>query len=280
MISFLEKINKYATLVTGILTVVLTFYFFYINKQLEIVGREQDIANKKVENLMNTLKVELEKKQYVNDIRFKIYSEVKEALEKKDDVKAQKAIKSIIDIMLVEDLDFRNKMYDIISVNPNVDSSVTKTIVKTLITEKLLNQEIEKNKEISIVEAKVQQKTKPEVQSPQTTAESNKVIKVDVFYLEDILLESEPRAQKIVDLLNSLPNKYQAKKRILPRSINAKDGYKITENQIRFEPDEKRMAYEILKLITKENIFQLEQPTMNLIYYRTPNYISVFVRNM
>lgn len=278
--TFLEKINKYVTLVTGILTLVLTFYFFYLNKQLEVAGREQDIANKKVEILMNTLKVDLEKKQYVNDIRFKIYGEVKEALEKKDDVKAQKAIKSIIDIMLVEDLDFRNKMYDIISVNPNVDSSVTKTIVKTLITEKIMNQELDKNKEASIIEAKAQQKIKPAVQSQQTLPEANRILKVDVFYLEDILKESEPRAQKIVDLLNTQPTKYQAKKRILPRSINAKDGYKINENQIRFELEEKRMAYEILKLITKKNIFQLEQPTMNLIYYNTPNYISVFVRNM
>ena len=280
MISFLEKINKYATLVTGILTGVLTFYFFYINKQLEIVGREQDNANKKVENLMNTVKVELEKKQFVNDIRFKIFNEVKEALGKKDDVKAQQAIKSIIDIMLVEDLDFRNKMYDIISVNPNVDLSVTKNIVKTLFDEKVLNQEIEKNKVADIRKIQVQQGSQPEAQAPKTIQKLNNIVKVDVFYLEDIQAESEPRAKRIVELLNSPPTKYIAKKRILPRSINAQDGYKITVNQIRFEQQEQTIAVEILKLINNAKIFELEPLTAHLISYNTPNYISVFVRNM
>lgn len=103
---------------------------------------------------------------------------------------------------------------------------------------------------------------------------------IDVFYLEDVINEAEPRANEVVNLIKKNYPDYKVRKRLLPRSINAKSGYRISGNEIRFEPQEKDIATGILELIIKNKIFQLEQPKSHLINHHSEKYISVFVRNM
>lgn len=280
MMNWLEKVNKYVSLITGTLTLLFGVYFLFLNERLKVVGQNLENANKRIENLAKSVELELDKQKFRNDIRFRIYSEVKDAMDKEKDAKAQRATKAIIDIMLAEDLEFRNKMYDILTVSLYVDTSVAKNIIKTRMVEKELINEIENNKVTLLSNSNNELKSSDTKVKPAETNRNVK-IRVDVFYLEDIIAESEPRAERIVRLLNSDSNgRYKAIMRILPRSINAKEGYKISSNQIRFEVEEAAIAEDIAKLIEKANIFQLEKPELRNIQYRTPNYISVFVRNM
>jgi hypothetical protein len=101
---------------------------------------------------------------------------------------------------------------------------------------------------------------------------------IDVFYLETIEREAEPRAQQIVSILQQKYPQYQIRKRKLPRNINAQPGYRVSGNEIRFEIDEGQIAVEIKALI--DGVFPREKPILHKITYSTPHYISVFVRNM
>ena len=49
---------------------------------------------------------------------------------------------------------------------------------------------------------------------------------------------------------------------------------------MRFEAEEEPIAREIQQLIESNGVFQLEQLRLNKIAYRTPKYMSIFVRNM
>ena len=75
---------------------------------------------------------------------------------------------------------------------------------------------------------------------------------------------------------------YKVRLRKLPRNINAKSGYRISANEIRYEANEKEVAEEILRIIQEKQVFEFEQPRLKQIRPSkpTPNYISVFVRNM
>lgn len=105
---------------------------------------------------------------------------------------------------------------------------------------------------------------------------------IDVFYLEDIIKEAEPLAEKVCSLLRSKYSKYTIRKRLLPKTINARKGYRIDCNQIRYDigSDEEKLARGILNEIQEDSIFKKEQPILKGINQNTKNYMSIFVRNM
>ncbi|MCD4744831.1 MAG: hypothetical protein K8R58_00865 [Bacteroidales bacterium] len=184
-----------------------------------------------------------------------MYGEVKEAIIK-EDKKLQNAVLLIVNELLSDDSLFKDKLITILLASPNTDESVKKE-----------QQKIEK-KAYEFVEEEKQKKTD--------------VFTIDVFYLEDIIEESEPRAKKIVHTLSNEFPSYQVRIRRLPHYINAKRGYRISANEIRYESDEKELSEKILSIIESQKIFELEQPLLNEINPNkpSPKYLSIFVRNM
>jgi hypothetical protein len=102
---------------------------------------------------------------------------------------------------------------------------------------------------------------------------------IDVFYLEETSTESKPNSQTIVALLRNVFPNYIIRLRLLSSQINASIGYGIKENLIRCEANEADVANKVLGVIKGKNIFSSQQPRLQIISYRTPNYISIFVRN-
>jgi len=249
MKTFLENLNKYwATPIIAIVGGLLGLYFTVVKNSLEAEAQRIATSATKIET-------ELKQREFNNNVKIQMYTEVKEAIVK-EDKKLQNAVLLLVNEMLADDSVFREKLITILIASPNTDESVIK-----------VQKEIE-NKALTF-----------------TKDEDQKLISkftVDVFYLEDIIKESEPRAKKIYNSLKQEFPDYQIRMRILPRSINAKIGYRISANEIRYESGEKEVADRILGLITAQKIFELEQPRKVVISpgNPTPNYISIFVRNM
>ncbi|CAN5460541.1 hypothetical protein BH10BAC2_BH10BAC2_25870 [soil metagenome] len=104
---------------------------------------------------------------------------------------------------------------------------------------------------------------------------------IEVYYLEDIITEAKPRALKIVSLLRKEYPDYTINLRFLTTKTNKENkGFNVGQNLIHCESDEMGFADTILNLIKSKKIFELEQPVIQKVYFKSPNYISIFVRNM
>ena len=247
---FLENLNKYwVTPIIAIIGGILALYFTIIKDKMEADAQ-------RIENVALKIESDLKQREFNNNLKIQMYSEVKDAITKNDE-KLQNAVLLLVNEMLADDSLFREQLITILLTSPNVKESVRRN-----------QQEIQ---------SKVEQFNNEERQ-----ISANDFI-IDVFYTEDMINESKPRANKIVRLLNhELGNNYKVRLRILPMNINAKSGYRITANEIRYEDEETKLANKIHKLIMDNNIFELEQPRMKKIrpIKKTPNYLSIFVRNM
>ena len=240
--SFLEKLNsKWVTPLFAIIAIVYGFIFKLNSHQL-------DQNTKNLKNLQTQIDNELRKKEFENNLKLTIYKEVKEAIEQKDS-SLQKATLIVINEMLKEDSIFREKLKTVLFSSTN-------------------------SKKLIAVQQKIDQFSVEQTDTPV------KGFKIDVFYLDDIPGEAKPRAEQIVALLHGRYPNYIVRLRLLPKEVNAQSGYRIDANQIRFEASESPIANDLLKYITEEKIFKKEQPQMLMTTYKTPNYISIFVRNM
>ncbi|MCF8368451.1 MAG: hypothetical protein K9G76_05365 [Bacteroidales bacterium] len=249
MRNFLENLNKYwATPMIAIVGGLLGLYFTVVKNNLEAEADKLGIAAKKIET-------DLKQREFQNTLKIQMYGEVKEAISQEDE-KLQNAVLLMVNEMLSDDSLFRDKLITILLASPNTDESV------------------------KVEQQKLEKKTQEFVQLEKQKTAS--VFTIDVFYLEDVVAEAEPRAKQIEQLILDHMQGYQVRFRQLPRNINAKSGYRISANEIRYEADEKEIAEKILSLIQEADIFQLEQPRLNQINPNkpTPNYISIFVRNM
>ncbi|MCU4174176.1 hypothetical protein [Carboxylicivirga sp. N1Y90] len=247
---FFENLNKYwATPMIAIIGGILGIYFTIIKDSLEADAQ-------RIENVALKIESELKQQEFKNNLKIQMYGEVKDAITQNDE-KLQNAVLLLVNEMLADDSLFREQLITILLTSPNVNESVRKN-----------QEEIQTKAEVFIKEEK------------QISATN---FFIDVFYLEDIISEAKPRAEIIVrKLTEELGNNYQVRLRRLPLNINAKSGYRISANEIRYEKDEAEIAEEVLELIQSENVFSIEQPRMKQIRpsKKTPNYLSIFVRNM
>ena len=242
--SIFDKLNSnWITPVLAIITGVYGFMFKMNSDKL-------DENTKNLNNLKTQIETQLRQKEFENDLKLTIYKEVKDAIVKKD-TSIQNATLIVVNEMLKEDTAFREKLKTVLFASPNSNTLIA-------------------------VQKKIDEFT--DEQTLTTTTRGN--FTIDVFYLDDIITEAKPRAEQIAGLLRTMHPGYNIRLRLLPKEVNARSGYRISANQIRFEASESKVAQEAYDAIFKNKIFSLEQPKMNTISYRTPNYLSIFVRNM
>lgn len=248
--SFLNTFFSAKSVLVGILALLTAYNTYTTTKtkdELEIASMRIDTAQRKLDFQTTELGNLLKKKEFDNNIKLKMYDETKLAIGK--DSITQAATLIIINEMLREDSAFLWQLKGILSRIPNSANRVTS------------------EKKIAIFEN-------------QQKAISSGSFTIDVFYLEEIKSEAYPRAQRIAAKLRERYKNYKIRLRLLPASINSQVGYRIGKNTIRHEKSETKLAEELKEIIVGEKVFPLEQPTLQLIQHQTPNYISVFVRNM
>lgn len=240
----LQEWSPVVSIVSVFISGVFTFFCFIFF----------DKTNKELSNTKLKIETELLPLEYKNNLKLILYKEVKDVIGQKDSM-LQNAAYVIVDEMLVEDPVFQKKL-------KNILRSLSVTPSKSI---RQIQREID---------------TFREEQSSLTTDKFT----IDVFYLEDIIKEAEPRAEDVCSLLRSKYPECLIRKRLLPKVVNAKIGYQIDFNQIRYDvgSKEEKLAREILNEIRERNIFKNEQPILKGINQKekTENYISIFIRNM
>lgn len=237
--SFLERLNN--RWVTPLFAIVAVIYGFIFK-----------VNNDKLNTLTQQVENELRVKEFDNNLKMTIYSEVKEAIQNKD-TSLQNATLIVINEMLKDDSAFREKLKTVLFASSNSAGLIE--------VQKKIDQ-------FSDEEKKVTQLVK-----------SNDSFRVDVFYLDD-LKEGKEEADKFIGKLKEEFGEESVRLRLLPKEVNARNGFRISENQIRYEPGEEVMAEKIKALIENSGAMQLEPPNLlKLNSYKSPNYISVFVRN-
>lgn len=233
--------------ILAILTGINTYTSTKNKNDLEIATMRIDTAQRKL-NLQSTeLDNIIKRREFDNNLKMEMYKETKDAIGK--DSLTQNATLVILNEMLADDSAFRWKLKSILSQSPSLKA-------QAVIQKKL---DVFSYQQSSLVKSK---------------------FTIDVFYLEELVKEALPRAKRIVEVLKQKFPSYNVRLRVLPTAVNIQSGYRIDANKIRYEKSETAIAKQVRDIIIASRVLQIEQPQMNMIRYSTPNYISVFVRNM
>lgn len=264
---WLSRVLNFKNGLLAIITVITawnTYTTTVTNNDLQIVQAQLDTAKSKLEiqsvilaNQSTELETDIRRREFGNNLKFKLYEEVRNAITE-NEPKIQDAVVLIINEMLADDSAYRAKLSNIILNSRNTAPSVKASIQTT--------------QKLEAVFASEQVKTFTTVRP---SGGNNRFV-IDVFYLEDSKSESLPLAKKVESDLKAKFPENTIRVRMLPKSINARSSYGINTNQIRFEPGEKKFAEEIRLHMLETNT--LSQLTAYVVKNKTPNYLSVFVK--
>lgn len=258
-IKWISDFKNVALAILGILTAYTTYNNLRISNQMEEQIQLAELDREKLEGISEQVNIDINKKRFSNEQFLLLNREVRESLSHADCDQHLLLIMLVDEILSEDNISLRDSIRNIIKKRSGKDCSAKKYIAKE---EQNENEFLDE--QIMLVQSK-----------PDTRA-----FRVDVFYLEDILTESKPRAKKIKILLELSGLGFDVRLRLMPKSINARKGYRIGDNQIRFDLVEREVAEKIQKLVNSENIFEFEPLRLAKINGKTENYISIFVRNM
>ncbi|MDR1759301.1 MAG: hypothetical protein LBR60_02095 [Fibrobacter sp.] len=233
----LKLLPVICTVIAGAFSFFNYLFFDRINQELAKTNQELTNANLKIEN-------ELRPREFENNLKLTLYKEVKEAIGQRDTA-MQNATLLVINEMLEEDSVFREKLISIL-----LQSAGSSKLIKT------------------------QQKL-DDFQEEQAAIKPNKLT-IDVFYPEDSE-NAESRADSVCSVLRSKYPDFTVRKRLLPRVINAKVGFRMNFNQIRYSTAEKQIAEDILTDMRNLSVFDSDLPKLVSVKNKMRNYLSIFV---
>mgnify|MGYP003349570165 CR=1 FL=1 len=232
--------NKWVTPIMAIVTTVYGFIFTIHFNQLKT-------QESKLNQIQTSVNTNLQEKGFVNNLRLTLYQEVKQSM-KTNDTNQQKITLLLVDELLSEDTNFRNKLVTLVLSHSNSP---------TLVKQQQEYMDFDEDEE-----------------------PSNGKWTISVFWLEDIPTESSVRAEKVAKLIREKYPQVNVKVRRLPKIVNSKDGYRITQNLIRAEKSEMKFAKTIANLINSTDILPSEKiRVVNSITKSNQNF-SIFIRNM
>jgi hypothetical protein len=238
-----DKISKWLTLGTALIALFAGYQSYITKNVLD-----------KFEQKNTQFKFTKDSSDFVRDreFKFKIYDLVTEAISKKEDTLKQKTATIVVDELLISEKD---KSFKLALLN--------------IIRSASSNSNVKKEASIAIFNVEESQKNTFENQ-----VENKSTPRIDVFYLEDTQQYSKDKAKQLADLLSG---KYDVRVRLLPTSVNKRIGYRLGNNQIRFEVNES-VEVQKIKSIIKSGMADLKIMDKNTTT-QTPNYISVFIVN-
>jgi hypothetical protein len=252
--SIFKWVPVFQNIILGLIAIAAG-YNSYQNEKIKSSLQNQltqvEINKESVEKLSSEVHLQIDQKRFSNEQLFQLYREIKESVNQKD-CDQQLLLAMIVDQVMADNISLRDSLRNfVIKKDPNCNAA----------------QYIKKEKSVEAT-FEIEQK------QPATK------FTIDVFYLDEILGEAKPRADKIITLLRNMYPDYNIRLRLLPKAVNARNNFKVESNQIRFESSESSIAKSVYDAIVKNKIFRMEQPELNRISSHTLNYISIFVRNM
>jgi hypothetical protein len=229
--------------VTPIMAIVTAIYGFFITVHFNQLKTQES----KLSQLQTSMNTKLQEKGFINNLRLTLYQEVKQSM-KTNDTNQQKITLLLVDELLKEDTNFRNKLVTLVLSHSN-----SPTLVK-------------------------------EQQEFMEFKEAEKPIKgkwnITVFWLEDIPKESKPRAEKVANLIRQKYPTVQVKVRKLSKMVNSKQDYRISQNLVRAEQNEMKIATDVTNLINSSDILPLEKLVLSRSITKSHQNFSIFIRNM
>jgi hypothetical protein len=248
----LKFFNTFKNIALGIIAIAASFAAYNsqnIKADLDKKLAEVDLTQKEFQNTADQIKLQIEQKKFSNEQLFQLYREVKEAINQKD-CDQQLLLTMIVDQVMADNIVLRDSLRHYVS-KRNPDCKAARYIKK----------EVEAERKFKIEQQVILKK-----------------FTIDIFFLDEMGDESKVKAQKISTYLEEKFTDYKVRLRMLPTSVNARSGYHITSNEIRYEKSESGVAKACVDAIKASGIFA-EEPKLRSIAYHTPNYISVFIRN-
>ena len=237
----IEKLNN--KWVTPIMAIVTTIYGFIFTVHFNQLKTQES----KLNQIQSSVNTKIQEKSFINNLRLTLYQEVKQSM-KTNDTDQQKITLLLVDELLKEDTNFRNKLVTLV-----LSHSKSPTLIRD-------QHEYDNFKE----------------EEPSTKG----IWTISVFWLEDIPSESQSRAEKIANLIKEKYPTVNVKVRRLSKMVNSKEGYRIGQNLIRAEKNELKFANDIAKLINSTNILPMEKILVSQSSTKSNQNFSIFIRNM
>lgn len=248
--SMWERINaRYLSpilaIVSGVLVVFTTIHGISINN-----------ATTKLTNLSTKVDTELKQKEFSDNLKLSLFTQVKDAIEQKNkDTAIMKLTLLYVNTLLTDSTD-----------------STYRESLKTI-----LLSAVSGDKRQSLINTQNTIDSFKNEQAYSGTAANNK-FNIDIFYIEDNGLEAQKQAATIKQAIdNKYATLFNVRVRNLPSYINAQPGYRIDASCIRYEKVETKQAEKILGVINDIGVLKPDNIELQPITYRTPNYVSVFI---
>lgn len=241
IVDIIDKLNnKWVTPIVAIITAIYGMVFGFYFNKM-------DLQEKKLKQVETSLNTKLREKEFINNLRLTLYQEVKQSM-KSQDTNQQKVTLLLIDELLKEDTSFRDKLVTLV-----LSHTKSPTLVK----------EQEEYMTFNEVEQSIKGRWN-----------------ISIFWLEDIPSESQPRAIKIADLIKKRYPTINVRVRKLSKMVNSKSGYRISQNLVRAEQSESKLASDIIKLVNNSGILENEKLILTNSSTKSFQNFSIFVRNM
>lgn len=241
IVDIIDKLNnKWVTPIVAIITAIYGMVFGFYFNKM-------DLQEKKLKQVETSLNTKLREKEFINNLRLTLYQEVKQSM-KSQDTNQQKVTLLLIDELLKEDTSFRDKLVTLV-----LSHTKSPTLVK----------EQEEYMTFNEVEQSIKGRWN-----------------ISIFWLEDIPSESQPRAIKIADLIRKRYPTINVRVRRLSKMVNSKSGYRISQNLVRAEQSESKLASDIIKLVNNSGILENEKLILTNSSTKSFQNFSIFVRNM
>jgi hypothetical protein len=259
-----KKITDTLSIVSGILAVFVTIQTFRINdtaNEINKIASDTEKTLKEVQIAAGKQDVDQKKVQFSRDLKFKLYDEVLKALET-NNVKKQGATKALVINLMTDsaDITFRDALLNTFLSSDLVDPDIRKDISENQLADAQMAEEQKVTDSIMV------QKSRKKIAS----LPDNLKWDIDIFYLEENLPQSKERALQVQEILKA---KYKTRVRVLSVLANARPGYNVSTNEIRYNnnPEEIKEAREIQGLLG-------EKFRLSISGKQTPWYLSVFVK--
>lgn len=219
-----------------------------------------ETIKKEIENIQASTNLRQDTIEFRDNLRFKIYDQVSSIYTLDSSKRREKIqlLSVLVTHLLADDGKFQAAISSVIT---NSDNTPQRTI-DYLLGVQSAKQTFD-NKEFQL---------KNDIKK---TTNSTKIILIDIFYIEDF--NSDGNAEKQASSFKkSLENSKLYTTRIirlLPTIVNARSGYNIRVNTIRYNEDELDDASNIGKILRDSLSANI---SLSLSHQNTPNYISLF----
>jgi hypothetical protein len=253
----------FSAVAAALLAAWVNYSVAQVKNQIDVRQQEVQERLKQQELALNTLVTERNVKKLDEDLTFRVYEAVTASL-KADDEKQQQAASALVVVMASEPL--RTQLLQVFGTSKSTVPQVRQAVEKVLKEEQKFN----------LDNVALQQSSpKPATAPPTTRALPWHDWDVDVFWCERAGQPARSSAEAVVTELRKQGAKGRIRARLLPESINAKAGYRVSGYQIRRDLNEVAQAEALRKLA--QQVVPSTQFEMVTSGQATRWYLSAFV---